>query len=186
MKRIHELYIKFHVFIQRNTARDKVIIELEHDGARGVSDAQIRGTCSTTTPTGKSQRPSYPLTFEQDVDRTGRIAALANSKVLLVYDLENPDKVRVPKTQNKPKRLPVPVQKNHVHVSPRSVPSCQRNAGRPGGPAVTLGCYCLIELVLEFKSQVGLTFGFVCKLIRPKEPTAESASCVCATRWRVL
>eukprot|EP00904_Undaria_pinnatifida_P003680 jgi/Undpi1/13312/HiC_scaffold_8.g02973.m1 len=29
-----------------------------------------------------------------DVDRTGRIAALANSKVLLVYDLENPDKVR--------------------------------------------------------------------------------------------
>lgn len=33
------------------------------------------------------------LAFEQDVDRTGSIAALANSKVLLVFDLENMDKV---------------------------------------------------------------------------------------------
>lgn len=37
----------------------------------------------------------FLLTCElcQDVECTGRIAALANSKVLLVYDLEKPDKV---------------------------------------------------------------------------------------------
>ena len=58
-----------------------------------------RGTHRNTETIPRKQlryrRLVFALAFEQDVDRTGSIAALANSKVLLVYDLENPDKVNV-------------------------------------------------------------------------------------------
>lgn len=120
MRRIHELHIKFHVvleiYTEGNTGQGN--LNLNHDWiiglirALGISDTWYPGTCSTVASSGRPQRFVFVPTFEQDVDRTGRIAALANSKVLLVYDLENPDKVRVPK--------------DALHVSPRPMPSCQR------------------------------------------------------------